>query len=178
MLWTPAVHGTDGRGRMILTYPAGDVGYPLPDASRGSQALTASAHLLRRYRDATTDLAQHPGGDWQFDALVPVEVICHGDFVPYQPRLHRRKGRRTHRLRRRPPGRRAWDVAYVLYRYAPLTHPANHDGWGTTEQQAYRARDIDYIRDRAEVWSRLVVGRDRARSAARTAGRTPVPDRF
>lgn len=103
MLWTPAVHATDGRGRMILTYPAGDVGYPLPDASRGSQALTTSAHLLRHYHDATTDLAQHLGSDWQFDALVPVEVICHGDFVPYLPRRHPRKGRRTHRLRRRPP---------------------------------------------------------------------------
>ncbi|WP_329348038.1 hypothetical protein OG226_04880 [Streptomyces sp. NBC_01261] len=178
MLWTPAVHATDGRGRMILTYPAGDVGYPLPDASRGSQALTTSAHLLRHYHDATTDLAQHLGSDWQFDALVPVEVICHGDFVPYLPRRHPRKGRRTHRLRRRPPRPpRLGPRLRPLPLRPPLTHSANHDGWGTTEQQAYRARDIDYIRDRAEVWSRLVVGRDRARSAARTAGRTPVPDR-
>ncbi|MEV6541862.1 phosphotransferase [Streptomyces sp. NPDC051665] len=212
----PAVHGTDGQGRMILTYLAGDVGnYPLPDAIRSSQALTTSAHLLRRYHDATTDLAQHPGGDWQFEALAPVEVICHGDFAPYNCVFTGESAVGLIDFDAARPGPRAWDLAYALYRYAPLTHPDNHDGCGTTEQQAYRARDfldaygcarqerqsvmdmaaprlqsladflqeaaaagdenfqrhieeghlalyvrdITYIRDRAEVWSRLVVGR-------------------
>jgi len=139
----PAAHGTDKQGRMILTYLAGDVGnYPLPDAVRSDQALTTSARLLRRYHDATTDLAQHPGGDWQFDALAPVEVICHGDFAPYNCVFTGERAVGLIDFDAARPGPRAWDLAYALYRYAPLTHPDNHDGWGTTEQQARRARDF------------------------------------
>ena len=212
----PAAHGTDEHGRMILTYLAGDVGnYPLTGAVRSGRALATSARLLRRYHDATTDLAQDPGGDWQFDALAPVEVICHGDFAPYNCVFTGEKAVGLIDFDAARPGPRAWDLAYALYRYAPLTHPDNHDGWGTTEQQAHRARDfldaygctraerqsvmdmtaprlesladflrkgaaagdenfrrhieeghlalyvrdIDYIRDHAEVWARLVVAR-------------------
>ncbi|MFF5306314.1 phosphotransferase [Streptomyces sp. NPDC013161] len=211
----PSAHGVDEQGRMILTYLAGDVGnYPLTDGIRGSRALVTSARLLRSYHDATTDLAQHPGNDWQFDAIAPVEVICHGDFAPYNCVFSGERAVGLIDFDAARPGPRAWDLAYALYRYAPLTHPDNHDGWGTTEQQAYRARefldaygctrqereavmdmaaprlrsladflqeaaaagdenfqrhieeghlalyvrDIDYIRDQAEVWSRLVVG--------------------
>jgi Ser/Thr protein kinase RdoA (MazF antagonist) len=141
-------------------------------------------------------------------------VICHGDFAPYNCVFTGEKAVGLIDFDAARPGPRAWDLAYALYRYAPLTHPDNHDGWGTTEQQAYRARDfldaygctrqerqsvmdmaaprlqsladflrdeaaagdenfqrhieeghlalyvrdIDYIRDQAEVWTRLVVG--------------------
>ncbi|WP_405988530.1 hypothetical protein [Streptomyces sp. NBC_00986] len=79
------------RRDVVHPYLAGDVAnYPLADAIRTSRALATSAHLLRRCHDATIDLAQHPGSDWQFDALAPVAMICHGDFAPYNcvSRLH------------------------------------------------------------------------------------------
>lgn len=211
----PAVHGTDEQGRVILTYLEGAVGnYPLTDEVRSERALVTSARLLRRYHDATVDLAQDPGDHWQFGPVEPVEVICHGDFAPYNCVFDGETATGVIDFDAARPGPRAWDLAYALYRYAPLAHPDNHDGWGTTEQQAHRARafldaygctreeratvmdtaaprlqaladflqeqaaagdelfqrhieaghlalyvrDIDYIRDRAEDWSRLVVG--------------------
>ena len=39
--------------------------------------------------------------------------------------------------RRRP---RCWDLAYALYRWAPLTNPNNHDGFGSLDAQIERGR--------------------------------------
>ena len=38
------------------------------------------------------------------------------------------------------PGNRQWDLAYALYRFAPLTDPSNPDGYGTTSTQCRRVR--------------------------------------
>lgn len=211
----PVSRGTDAEGRMVLGYLQGRVGnYPLPPEVRSRQALVTSGRLLRRYHDATAGLARDPGDHWQFDGLEPVEVICHGDFAPYNCVFDGETAVGMIDFDAARPGPRAWDLAYALYRYAPLTHPDNHDGWGTTEEQAVRSRtfldaygctrqdresamemaaprlraladfmreqaaagnenfqrhideghlalyvrDIDYIRDHADDWARLVVG--------------------
>jgi hypothetical protein len=38
------------------------------------------------------------------------------------------------------PGPRRWDLAYALYRFAPLADPGNPDSVGDAEDQARRAR--------------------------------------
>ena len=38
------------------------------------------------------------------------------------------------------PGSRLWDLAYALYRFAPITDPSNPDGYGTVAEQCRRVR--------------------------------------
>ncbi|WP_405867085.1 phosphotransferase [Streptomyces sp. NBC_01515] len=63
---------------------------------------------------------------------MPVEVICHGDFAPYNCVFTGEGAVGLIDFDAARPGPRAWDLAL-------------HVG------------DIDSIRDRAEFWSRLVV---------------------
>ncbi|AUX19636.1 uncharacterized protein SOCEGT47_000880 [Sorangium cellulosum] len=79
----PRFLGTDGV-REILDYIEGEVGnYPLPEQARGERALASAARLMRSYHDATVALADQRPDGWQLPPIEPVEVVCHGDFAPY-----------------------------------------------------------------------------------------------
>lgn len=133
--------GLDEQGREILDHLPGEVGnYPLPVRIRGESALVTSARLLRSFHDATVPVLPHLSGGWQLLPMEPAEVICHGDFAPYNC-VYDDKGVATgiidFDLAR--PGPRWWDLAYALYRFAPLTAPGNPDGFGDAETQGARA---------------------------------------
>ncbi|WP_326707496.1 aminoglycoside phosphotransferase family protein [Streptomyces cyaneofuscatus] len=137
----PRFLGIDGRGREILDHLDGHAGnYPLSDEVRGERALSSAGRLLRAYHDATTELAAEDLPGWQFAALHPVEVICHGDFAPYNCVFTGETATGIIDFDGARPGPRAWDLAYALYRFAPLTHSANTDGFGKVDEQARRAR--------------------------------------
>ncbi|MGW6637535.1 phosphotransferase [Streptomyces cyaneofuscatus] len=137
----PRFLGFDGRGRETLDHLDGHVGnYPLSDDVRSEHALSSAGRLLRAYHDATTELAAENLPGWQFAALDPVEVICHGDFAPYNCVFTGGTATGIIDFDGARPGPRAWDLAYALYRFAPLTHPANTDGFGKAKEQARRAR--------------------------------------
>lgn len=137
----PEVYGYDEKGREILSYIDGDVyNYPLPMVARSSQALISAARLLRQYHDATVDFAKNYSGEWQFDEQLPVEAICHGDYAPYNCVMRGDKIIGIIDLDTAHPGSRICDVAYAVYRFAPLTAPDNSDGFGDREEQAERLK--------------------------------------
>lgn len=157
--WTPAVHallqhvvdrgfdaaptamGIDAEGREILTFIAGEVSnYPLSAGASSTSALVSAAQLLRRYHDATVDYAQDHQTGWMLPGRSPVEVICHGDFAPYNCVLAGERAIAIIDFDTAHPGPRTWDVAYSVYRWAPLTAPDNPDGFGTPADQAARVR--------------------------------------
>lgn len=137
----PQPHGTDDAGREILDFVPGEVGnYPLSEQVRSASALESAGRLLRAYHDATTTLVPRGADGWQLAPLEPVEVICHGDFAPYNCVFRDGVAVALIDFDGARPGPRAWDLAYALYRFAPLTAPENGDGFGSTDDQARRAR--------------------------------------
>jgi len=133
--------GFDAQGREILTYLPGMVGHaPLPDNLRADEVLVSAARLLRRLHDATADVAQAWLTGWQAAVRAPVEVICHGDFAPYNCVFEDGKLVGVIDFDHAHPGSRAWDLAYALYRFVPLMDPSNPDGFGTSAEQGRRAR--------------------------------------
>ncbi|PFG21188.1 phosphotransferase [Serinibacter salmoneus] len=139
----PAVHGVDEKGREVLDFVPGTVGnYPLTEEVRSEAALLSAGRLLRAYHDASAcGVAQLPEG-WQLPALEPVEVICHSDFAPYNCVFRDGIAVAIIDFDLARPGPRAWDLAYALYRFAPLTRPGNTDGFGDIAAQADRARQF------------------------------------
>jgi len=139
----PQPLGFDEAGNEIVTFLAGEVcNYPLSAAAASEQALVSAAQLLRAYHEATVPfLTQNlEGHTWQLPSRTPAEVICHGDFAPYNVVLNGRQAVGIIDFDTAHPGPRSWDIAYALYRWAPFTHPQNPDGLGDLETQIGRAR--------------------------------------
>lgn len=135
--------GFDEAGNEIVTFLEGEVcNYPLSAAAASEEALVSAAQLLRAYHEATCSfLAQNQESHtWQLPSQTPIEVICHGDFAPYNVVLNGRHAIGIIDFDTAHPGPRMWDIAYALYRWAPFTHPQNPDGFGDLETQISRAR--------------------------------------
>ena len=122
----PTPLGFDDHGREILSYLPGDIAHdPLTPAAASPQALTSAAQLLRQYHDASaTFLAQvrRPPIAGNSPPRQPAEVICHGDFAPYNTVLNGRTTVAIIDFDTAHPAPRLWDLAYALYRWAPFTH--------------------------------------------------------
>ena len=151
----PAPLGFDAQGREILSFIPGLVGNdPIPEALRADELLIAAARLLRRIHDATQDIAQTWRSGWQAPTREPDEVICHGDFAPYNCVFGQNKLVGVIDFDNAHPGNREWDLAYALYRFAPITDPSNPDGYGTITNQCRRVRlfcDEYGLRDRSQI---------------------------
>jgi phosphotransferase family enzyme len=102
--WTPTIHallrflrdagfdlvpeplGLDDRGREILSLLDGEAAWrPWPAPLLAEEGVVALARTLRRYHDVVRDF--DPGGDacWRAGRrrVEPGEVVCHGDFAPW-----------------------------------------------------------------------------------------------
>ena len=51
----------------------------------------------------------------------PIEVICHGDFAPYNVTIVNEKATNIIDFDTIHPGSRMWDIVYAIYRFIPLT---------------------------------------------------------
>jgi hypothetical protein len=138
----PAPLGFDEQGREILTYIPGQVGHGrLPEHLRSDPVLVSAAKLLRRIHDASEDIVSSLlDGPWQAKTREPVEVICHGDFAPYNCVFDGDRLVGLIDFDHAHPGSRAWDIAYALYRFAPITDPSNPDHYGALAEQCRRVR--------------------------------------
>ena len=83
-VYSPRFLGLDRDGRQRLRFVPGDAGtYPLTAAVRGANALRSAARVLRGLHDATRDMVASMPDGWLLPRVEPAEVICHGDFAPY-----------------------------------------------------------------------------------------------
>ncbi|WP_221321734.1 aminoglycoside phosphotransferase family protein [Actinoplanes sp. L3-i22] len=137
----PRFHGTVD-GLEVLDFLPGEVGnYPLSPAAASIPAVESAASLLRAYHDATAGYARTaPRDGWQVPAIEPVEVICHGDYAPYNCVLDGDHVVGMFDFDHARPGPRLWDVAYAVYRWSPLTAPGSADALGSPPEQAARLR--------------------------------------
>jgi hypothetical protein len=102
-------------------YISGAAGhYPLKPYVLTESTLIRIGLLLRRLHDATISFSAPKNLVWHYTVIGPSEVICHGDAGPYN--IIFRKGNPVALIdfERAAPGPRVWDIAFVVYRFAPL----------------------------------------------------------
>jgi hypothetical protein len=131
--FVPEWRGQDEQGNEIFEYLDGEVGnYPLPDFVHSDTAVVSAGKTLRRFHDVTAKLPGKEALGLQFSALDPVEVVCHGDFAPYNCVFDGQgniKGVIDFDGARLGP--RTWDLAYAIYRFVPFVDFGNSDdGFG------------------------------------------------
>ena len=118
---SPTAYGYDERGREVLSYFTGTVGHPpLAAHRRGDDTLIAIARLLRGFHDLTVPLVEQFPTGWQYPAMAPAEVICHGDFAPYNCVFQGAEPVAIIDFDTARPGPRWWDLGYVVYCLTPL----------------------------------------------------------
>ena len=140
----PEPLGFDDQGQEIVSFIKGNVSnYPLSPNASSLQALISAAHLLRNFHDASQSFLDDVSSEekcWQLPVRYPMEVMCHGDFAPYNVVLDGKQAVGLIDFDTCHPGPRSWDIAYALYRWSPFTNPDNKDGFGSIEEQILRAR--------------------------------------
>ncbi|NGN64773.1 aminoglycoside phosphotransferase family protein [Streptomyces sp. A7024] len=147
--WTPTVHallkhleavgfpyaprplGFDDQGREVLTFINGESGPQSWAKVVDDQGLSAYARLLREFHDATADFTPPDDAAWADGPIAPGEgqVICHGDFGPWNVvwQGNRPVGIIDWDFAR--PGARMHDVAYALQYVTPFRDDAECLRW-------------------------------------------------
>jgi hypothetical protein len=117
----PRALGIDEEGREMVSYINGTAGhYPLKPYVLSESTLIQVALLLRSYHDASASFSMLATSDWDHPGAGQSEVICHGDAGPYNIIFRNGKPVALIDFERATPGPRIWDIAFVVYRFAPL----------------------------------------------------------
>jgi len=117
----PRTLGLDKYGRETVNYINGTAGhYPLKPYVLSESTLVRLGLLLRRFHDATTGFSLPKNVVWHNPIAEPREVICHGDAGPYNIIFRNGDPIALIDFERATPAPRIWDIAFVLYRFAPL----------------------------------------------------------
>lgn len=137
----PAFHGLSDEGLEILDYlPGVTGGYPITAEASSDTALIGAARALRAFHDATTDFEFRSSDTWALPRQSPFEVICHNDFGPHNCVLRGDQIVGIIDFDVAGPGPRMWDVAYALYRWAPMSSLTITNANSSIAEQASRVR--------------------------------------
>ena len=74
------------------------------------------------------------------EKVSPVEVMCHGDFAPYNVTIISNQAAGMIDFDTLHPGPRMWDVAYAVYRWVPFNAPIHPDTQGDLDEHIRKAR--------------------------------------
>ncbi len=143
---TPKFLGVN-KDQEILSFVAGNTyNYPLVGAIATNEALVSAGKLLRKVHDSTVSLLEQLDVNahrWMLEPREPFEVICHGDFTPYNVALLENKVVGVFDFDTAHPAPRVWDLAYSVYCWSPFKTDSN-DKLGTISEQLARARLFCY----------------------------------
>ncbi len=141
----PKSYGFDDNGNEILSYIAGEVfNYPLTGAVASDEALISAAQLLRKFHDVSSTFvtqALTKNLQWMLPSREPIEVICHGDYAPYNVVLQGSQTVGIFDFDTAHPAPRVWDIAYAIYCWAPFK-TYQDDAMGDIQSQAFRAKQF------------------------------------
>lgn len=116
--------------------------YPYIQKGSTLQALESSAKLLRAYHDALQNFLNKENfsdKSWMLEPREPREVICHGDFAPYNICFEGEQAVGMIDFDTVHPGPRTWDIAYAIYRFAPF-FTSSENIFGNLDDQIVRGR--------------------------------------
>jgi thiamine kinase-like enzyme len=141
--YVPQPYGINEKGEESLSYVQGEVyNYPLPDFMLQDKMIISSARLLRSYHAVSAKYIDKLTNkeEWMLSAIDPIEVMCHGDFAPYNVTIIDEVAFGIIDFDTLHPGPRMWDIAYAVYRWVAFTNPSNPDCDSTLEEQIRKAK--------------------------------------
>jgi Ser/Thr protein kinase RdoA (MazF antagonist) len=145
LTFCPKPLGFDNKGREMLSFMHGNTLDDFPGVSSITDKIETVKHaasMLRKFHDATIDFTKQPNDIWWFryDGNLPKEVICHNDFAPYNINFKGHLPIGLIDFDTACPAPRVWDIAYAVYRFAPLSE-------SVYDCESGNYRDYDKSRD-------------------------------
>ena len=118
---TPKVIGITDH-QEVLSFMKGTVYNELPFALQTDKMLKTAAKLLKKFHDLSRGYIWHLEGNeqWLLPAQEHVELICHGDFAPYNVTIVGEYAKAIIDFDTIHPGSAMWDIAYAIYRWVPF----------------------------------------------------------
>lgn len=107
----------------IVSYMEGEVyNEPLPSVFFTEELLISAAKLLRDFHTVGADYISRLTGEesWMLSSNERVEVMCHGDFAPYNVTVTAGSANGLFDFDTLHPGSRMEDIAYAVYRWVPF----------------------------------------------------------
>ncbi len=165
--WTPAVHellkylesvefkysprvlGFDDQGREILTFMKGESGKEGWFKIHSDKGLQNYAKLLREYREAVANYKPSADSIWAYaeGGPKPGEIICHGDFGPWNLTWDGDKPVGIIDWDLVFPAKPSYDVLYALEWSAPFKNDKLAHEWHHFSDIPDRKRRIDVFLD-------------------------------
>lgn len=139
----PKPYGISALGTEMLSFVDGTVYNDcLPDEILTDEVLVDIAKLLSRYHNAGSEYINRLTGNevWMLPARSPAEVMCHGDFAPYNITFVNGRVHGIIDFDTLHPGPRIWDIAYAVYRWIPFVSPTNPDYRYDLNEQLHRLK--------------------------------------
>ena len=139
----PKPYGVNESGMEIVLYVDGVVyNNSLPSEILTDEILIEVATLLRHYHDVGEKYIPQLTGEevWMLPKRLPIEVMCHGDFAPYNITFVNGNVHGIIDFDTLHPGPRIWDIAYAVYRWIPFFSPANPDYCSGLKEQIRRLK--------------------------------------
>ena len=137
----------------VLMFVEGNVfNYPLKGDIASTEALISATKLLKAFHkvsasyletlkinEAGTLKLNNQNQTWMLQSQQPYEVICHGDFAPYNLALNGKQVVGVFDFDTIHPAPKLWDVAYAIYCFAPFKTNQD-DKLGELSDQIARAK--------------------------------------
>lgn len=139
----PKPYGISAEGKEMVSFVEGEVyNDSLPDMILTDEVLVDVAKLLRCYHDVGEKYMQRLTGEevWMLPKHSPQEVMCHGDFAPYNLTFVDGSVHGIIDFDTLHPGPRLWDIAYAVYRWIPFVSPTNPDYRNDLDEQIRRIK--------------------------------------
>jgi len=122
--FVPIPYGVNENKEERISYMPGDeYNFPLPAFFLDDAMIISASKLLLQFHDFSTKYIPTLTGkeQWLFPPVRPIEVMCHGDFAPYNVTIIDNTAKNIIDFDTLHPGYRMWDIAYAIYRWVPFT---------------------------------------------------------
>ncbi|WP_081791882.1 phosphotransferase [Caldalkalibacillus mannanilyticus] len=139
----PKPYGINEKGEEVLSFLPGHVfHYPLPEEMLSDSMLVSTSKLLLQFHKYSERYLSRLTNDkqWMLPASYPIEVMCHGDFAPYNVTVIKNEATGIIDFDTLHPGSKMWDIAYAIYRWVPFKNPNNPDCYGNLKEQIRKTR--------------------------------------
>lgn len=141
--YVPKPYGINENGEEILAYVQGEVyNYPLPRFMLQDHMIISSAKLLKNYHKVSSSYIEKitKNDAWMLAPSFPIEVMCHGDFAPYNTTIVDGEAYGIIDFDTVHPGPKMEDIAYAIYRWVPFSIPSNFNDHLSIDEQVKKAK--------------------------------------
>lgn len=143
--YSPRVLGFDEQGREILTFMEGESGKEGWFKIHSDEGLQNYARLLRNYHQAIASYRPSADSEWAYakGGLKPGEIVCHGDFGPWNLTWDGDKPTGIIDWDMAHPAIPRYDVLYALEYSAPFSDDETTIKWRHFKELPDRKRRIE-----------------------------------